>query len=147
MTMTSFLGSVSSPSFSPLYYHRALGLNPSLPFSIGSVLAVPIQFHKFVGRFIIIWVSCFGWVSFLSLLEIVTGWCLLETILCLIPRTIVTSLSASKDTRYKTHSLCAIPGVPFWMCQETHKFRARWQASSSVIRADVTVVLEVRQSI
>ena len=38
------------------------------------------------------------------------------------------------------------PGVPFWTREKTHKLRARWQASSSRIRADVTVVLEVRQS-
>ena len=37
----------------------------------------------------------------------------LQTILCLIPRTTVTSLSAPKDTRCKTHPLCVNPGVPF----------------------------------
>ena len=70
-----------------------------------------------------------------------------ESILCLIPRTTVTSLSAPKDTRCKTHPLCVNPGVPVWTREKTHKFRARWQACSSGIRADVTVVLEVRQSI
>ena len=70
------------------------------------------------------------------------------SILCLIPRTTVTSLSAPKDTRCcKTHPLCVNPGVPFWTCEKTHKLRVRWQASSSGIRADVTVVLEVRQSL
>ena len=39
------------------------------------------------------------------------------------------------------------PGVSFWMREKAHKLRARWQASFSSIRADVTVVLEVRQSI
>ena len=33
--------------------------------------------------------------------------------LCLIPRTTVTSLSAPKDTLCKTHPLCVNPGVPF----------------------------------
>ena len=65
------------------------------------------------------------------------------SILCLIPRTTVTSLSTSKETRCKT----VIPGVPFWTREKTHKLRARWQASSSGICADVTVVLDVRQSI
>ena len=37
--------------------------------------------------------------------------------------------------------------LSFWTCEKTHKLRARWQVSSSGIRADVTVVLEVRQSI
>ena len=32
---------------------------------------------------------------------------------CLVPRTTVTSLSAFKDTRYKTHPVCVNPGVPF----------------------------------
>ena len=68
-------------------------------------------------------------------------------ILCLIPRTTVTSLSTPKDTRCKPHPLCVNPGVPFWTREKTHKLRSRWQAFSSWIRADVTVVLEVRQSI
>ena len=51
------------------------------------------------------------------------------TILCLIPRTTVTSLSAPKDTCCKTHPLCVNHGVPFWMCEKTHKLRMRWQAS------------------
>ena len=34
-------------------------------------------------------------------------------ILCLILRTTVTSLSAFKDIRYKTHPLCINPGIPF----------------------------------
>ena len=38
-------------------------------------------------------------------------------------------------------------GVLFLTCEKTHKLHARWQAFSSVILADVTVVLEVRQSI
>ena len=54
---------------------------------------------------------------------------------------------APKDTRCNTHPLCVNPGVPFWTREKTCKLRARWQASSSGIRADVTVVLEVRQSI
>ena len=33
-------------------------------------------------------------------------------ILCLIPRTTVTSLSEPKDTRCKTYPLCINPGVP-----------------------------------
>ena len=52
-----------------------------------------------------------------------------------------------KDTRCKTRPLCVKPGVPFWTREKTHKLRARWQASSSGIRADITVVLEVRESI
>ena len=74
-------------------------------------------------------------------------------ILCLIPRTTVMSLSAPKNTRCKTH--------PFNMHQSRCSFFERvrkhtscarddkrlLQASSSGIRADVTVVLEVRQSI
>ena len=64
-----------------------------------------------------------------------------------IPRMTVTSLSAFKATRYKTHPLCVNPRVPFWMCDETHKLHARWQASSARMRADVSVILEVRQSI
>ena len=68
-------------------------------------------------------------------------------ILCLIPRTTVTSLIASKNTRCKTHPLCVNLGVPFWTRKKTHKLHTRWQASSSGTRADVTVVLEVRQSI
>ena len=75
------------------------------------------------------------------------GTCAKRAILCLIPRMTVTSPSAPKDTRCKSHPLCVNPGVPFWMREKTHKLRARWQASSSGIRADVTVVLEVRQSI
>ena len=71
---------------------------------------------------------------------------LASTILCLL-RTTVTSLSTPKDTRCKTHPLCVNPGVPFWTREKTHKFCARWQASSSGLPADVTVVLEVRQSI
>ena len=70
-----------------------------------------------------------------------------SSILCLTQRTTVTSLSAPNDTRCKTHPLCVNLGVPFWTCEITHKLRARWQASSPGIRADVTVVLEVRQSI
>ena len=35
------------------------------------------------------------------------------TILCLVPRMTVTSLSAPKDTRCKTHPVCVNPGVPF----------------------------------
>ena len=46
------------------------------------------------------------------------------------------SLSAFKDTRYKTHPLCVNPGVPFWTREKTHKLCARWQASSSGMRAD-----------
>ena len=38
-------------------------------------------------------------------------------------------------------------GVPFWTREKTHRLRARWQAPSSGRRADVTIVLEVRQSI
>ena len=38
---------------------------------------------------------------------------LLAAILCLIPRTTVTSLITPKDTRCKTHPLCVNPGVPF----------------------------------
>ena len=68
-------------------------------------------------------------------------------ILCLIPRTTVTSLIASKNTRCKMHPLCVNVGVPFWTREKTHMLHARWQASSSGIRADVTVVLVVRQSI
>ena len=70
-----------------------------------------------------------------------------RAILCLIPRTTVTSLSASKDTRCKTHPLSVNPGVPFWTCEKLHKLRARWHASSSEYTCDITVVLEVRQSI
>ena len=77
---------------------------------------------------------------------IYTGWCQ-NTILCLIPRTTVTSLIASKNTRCKMHPLCVNLGVPFWMREKTHKLCAWWQASSSGIRADVMAVLEVRQSI
>ena len=44
----------------------------------------------------------------------------------------------------KMHPLCFNPGVPFWMHKKTHQFRARYQASS--IRADVTVVLGMRQT-
>ena len=51
----------------------------------------------------------------------------------------VTSLSASKNTCCKTHPLCINPCVPFWTCEKTHKLRAQWHA-------DVTVVVEVRQS-
>ena len=69
------------------------------------------------------------------------------SILCLIMRTTVTSLRAPKDTRCKRHHPSVNPGVPFWMREKTHKLRARWQESSFRIRADVTVVLEVRQSI
>ena len=47
----------------------------------------------------------------------------------------------------KTHPLCVNLSVPFWTCEKTHKLHARWQACSSGVRADVTVVLEVRQSI
>ena len=47
-----------------------------------------------------------------------------------------TSLSAPK-----TQHLCVNLGVPFWTCEKTHSLRARWQASLSGIRADVTVVL------
>ena len=36
-----------------------------------------------------------------------------KSILCLTPRTSVTSLSASNDTRCKTYPLCVNPGVPF----------------------------------
>ena len=43
----------------------------------------------------------------------------LWTILCLILRTTVTSLSASKNTRCKTHPLCVNPGVPFWTWENT----------------------------
>ena len=68
-------------------------------------------------------------------------------ILCLTPRTTVKSLIASKNTGCKTHPLCINLGVPFWTRKKTHKFRTRWQASSSGICDDVTVVLEVRQSI
>ena len=57
-----------------------------------------------------------------------------HSILYLIPRTTVTSLRAPKFTRCKTHPLCVNPGVPFWTRELTHK-RARWQASSSGIRA------------
>ena len=68
-------------------------------------------------------------------------------ILCLIMKTTVTSLSAPKDTRCKTHPLCVNLGVPFWTREKTHKLHTWWQASSSGIHADVTVVLEVRLSI
>ena len=67
--------------------------------------------------------------------------------LCLIPRTTVTSLIAPKDTRCKTHPYCINHGVPLWTRETTHKLRARWQASLSGIRADVTVVLGTRHSI
>ena len=60
---------------------------------------------------------------------------------CLIPRTTVTSLSAPRDKRCKTHPLCVHPGVPFERRRKTSVFvRSR-------IHADVTVVLKVRQSI
>ena len=36
-----------------------------------------------------------------------------SAILCLTPRTTVTSLSMPKDTRCKTHPLCVNPGFPF----------------------------------
>ena len=42
---------------------------------------------------------------------------------------------------------CVNLGAPFWTCEKTHKLLERWQASYSGIRADVTVVLEVTQSI
>ena len=51
-------------------------------------------------------------------------------ILCLIPRTTMTSLSAHKDTRCRT---------------QTHKMSAWSHASSSRIRADVMVDLEYRR--
>ena len=44
-----------------------------------------------------------------------------NSILCLISRTTVTSLSVPKDTRGKTHPLCVNPGVPFWTREKTHK--------------------------
>ena len=75
------------------------------------------------------------------------SWHQILAILCLILRTTVTSLSAHRDTRGKTHALCVDPGVPFWTRETTHKLRTRWQASSSGIRADITVVLKVKQSI
>ena len=59
----------------------------------------------------------------------------------------MTSLRAPKDARCKTHPLCVNPGVPFWTREKTHRLLVRWQASSPGIRADVTVVLKVRQSI
>ena len=71
----------------------------------------------------------------------------IPSILCLIQRKTVTSLSAPKDTRCKTYPLSVNPGAPFWTRETKHKLRARWQASLSGIRADVTVVLRVRQSI
>ena len=43
--------------------------------------------------------------------------------------------------------LCNNPGIPFWTCEKTHKLRVWQQASSSRIRADGTVVFEMRQSI
>ena len=54
----------------------------------------------------------------------------------------VTDRIASKNTHRKPHL-----GVPFWTRDKTHKFRERLQESSSGIRADITVVLEMRQSI
>ena len=57
-------------------------------------------------------------------------WCRCS-ILCLIPRTTVTSLSVPKDTRCKTHPLRVNSGVPFWTCEKSHKLRARWQACRS----------------
>ena len=70
------------------------------------------------------------------------------SILCLIPRPTVTSPSASKNTSCKTHPLCVNPRCSFLnVWENTQVARARWQASASGIRADVTVVLEVRQSI
>ena len=60
------------------------------------------------------------------------------TILCLIPRTTVTSLSAFKDTRYKTHPLCVNSGVPFWTREKTHKFRARWPAQRLCLECALT---------
>ena len=42
------------------------------------------------------------------------------TILCLIPRTIVTSRGAPKEIRRKTHHLCINPGIRFWTCEITH---------------------------
>ena len=71
----------------------------------------------------------------------------LNTILCPIPRMTVTSLSVPKDTRCRTHHLCVNPGVPFWTREKKHKLRARWQVSSSGIRADVTVILDLRHSL
>ena len=59
----------------------------------------------------------------------------------------VTEHAQGYTLQCKMHPLCVNPGVPFWNREKTHKLRARWQASSSRIRADVTVVLEVRQSI
>ena len=38
-------------------------------------------------------------------------------LLCLISRTTVTSLTASKDKRCQTQHLCASPGIPFWTCE------------------------------
>ena len=52
--------------------------------------------------------------------------------LCLIPRTTVTSLIASKNTRCKTHLLCVNLGVPFWTREKTHKLRERWSTRLSV---------------
>ena len=69
-----------------------------------------------------------------------SAWGKKNPILWLIPRTTVTSLSSPKDTRCKTHHICVNAGVPFWTRDKTHKLRARWKASLSGIRADVTVV-------
>ena len=41
-------------------------------------------------------------------------------ILCLISRTTVTPLSASKDKRGKTHPLCINPVIPLGTCEKTH---------------------------
>ena len=67
--------------------------------------------------------------------------------LSLIPRTTVTSLSAPKDTRCKTHPLSVNPGVPFWTREKLHKLYAWWHPSSSEYTRNITVVLDVRQSI
>ena len=59
----------------------------------------------------------------------------------------VTSLIASKNTHCKTHPSYVNLGVPLRTSEKTHKLHARGQASSSGIRTDVTVVLEVRQTL
>ena len=45
------------------------------------------------------------------------------TILCLIPRSTMTSLSAPKDTHCKAHTLYVNPGVPFRTREKTHNTR------------------------
>ena len=112
-----------------VYYNGLIQLVPKMTIHLGHILRYR-SFHSICPILIDVHVveinSFFSFTNhkyertFISNLHYISNWDSnasftqeYSTILCLIPRTTVTSLSAPKNTHCKTHPVCVNPGVLF----------------------------------